>query len=203
MSMMSIVFLLGAAIMVYIAIQTLQQNDMKIASDGENPENIRKEAIKMDNLAFEKVLTRVDNALGEAKYHDAEQALETALTMRPQDEEVLGKMAYVLEKQGDKAAAVSTYENALKIHANSAALHGAYATLLSNMDNLELAKEHFIESVQIEDNALTFYNFSNLLVKLGEIDAAKDGYNRTLELDPDFKEAREALSSLSMKKLDS
>jgi Tfp pilus assembly protein PilF len=203
MSTLSILFLLGSAIMAYIAVQTLKQTDMKIASDVANPDNIAKQEILAEEMQFEKIMDRVDHAFSEERLHDAESALETALNLRPDSEEVLGKMAFVLELQGDIKAATAIYDRALEIHQNSPELYAAYGSLLKKDGQLELAKEKYINAVQMETaNALIYYNFSNLLAELGEIDAAKEGYQHALELDSNFKEAREALSALSMKKLD-
>ncbi len=204
MSLISILFLIGAAVMAYIAVQTLRQTDMKIASDVDNPINIANQQMQEDNNRFDKVMERVEHALDEGKLHDAEAALETALGMRPQSEEVLGKMAYVLEKQGDIQAAKTTYERALEIHKSSPELYAGYASILKSEGDIEGSKANYIEAVQLEpNNPLIYYNFSNLLAELGEIEAAKEGYQRALDLDADFKEAREALSALSMKKLES
>lgn len=202
MSTISILFLIGAAIMVYIAVQTLQQTQMKIASDVDSPESQLQQVQDDEDSSFNKVMERVEHAFAENRLHDAESALETALGMRPQSEEVLGKMAYILELQGDIKAASSVYDKALEIHQSSPSLYAAYGSMLKNDGQLDLAKEKYISAVQLEGaDALIYYNFSNLLVELGELDAAKDGYQHALDLDSNFKEAREALSSLSMKKL--
>jgi len=202
MSAMSIIFLLGAAVMVYMALQTLKQTNLKIASDVDHPDNMQRIAEQEDTLRFDKVMDRVDHAFAENKLHDAEAALETALGLRPDSEEVLGKMAFVLEKQGDIKAAKETYVRALEIHKSSPELYAAYASLLKSDNDLEASKENYIQAVQLEpNNPLIYYNFSNLLAELGEIEAAKEGYQRALDMDNDFKEAREALSALSMKKL--
>lgn len=204
MSAISIIFLLGAAVMAYIAVQTLKQTDMKIASDVDHPETIAQQMQEEDSARFEKVMNRVDHAFEEDRLHDAESALETAMSMRPENEEVLGKMAYVLEKQGDTKAAKVTYERALEIHEHSPELYAAYASLLKSEGDLEASKANYIKAVQLESSsALIYYNFSNLLAELDEIDAAKEGYQHALDLDPNFTEAREALSALSMKKLES
>ena len=203
MSGMSIIFLLGAAVMVYVAVQTLKQTDMKIASDVDESERVAQADTLKEQESFDKVMDRVDHAFEENRLHDAEAALETALSMRPDNEEVLAKMAYVLQEQGDIKAATATYKRALEIHQNSPELFASYASLLKSEGKLDEAKEKYIKAVQLESaSAVTYYNFSNLLAEMGEIDAAKEGYQHALDLDKDFKEAREALSALSMKKLE-
>lgn len=203
MSTISILFLIGAGVMAYIAVQTLKQSEMKIASDFDSPDATLKRAQEDESNSFNKVMDRVDHAFDEGRYHDAEAALETALGMRPDNEEVLGKMAYVLEKHGDLEAATAVYVRALEIHTQSAELFASYASLLKSEGKLDASKENYINAVQLEPkNPLIYYNFSNLLAELGEIDAAKEGYQRALDLDKNFKEAREALSALSMKKLE-
>ncbi len=204
MSALSLLFLIGAGVMVFVALQTLKQTNMKIASDIDSPDNVANNEAEEDDMAFNKVMDRVDHAFAEGKLHDAESALETALNMRPESEEVLGKMAYVLEKHGDIKASEAVYKRALEIHANSSALYASYASMLKSAGRLDEAKENYIQAVQLDGTyALTYYNFANLLAELGEIDAAKEGYQQALDLDANFKEAREALSSLSMKKLES
>lgn len=203
MSTISILFLIGAGVMAYIAVQTLKQSEMKIASDFDSPGAASKRLDQEEADSFNKVMERVDHAFEEEKYHDAEAALETALGMRPDNEEVLGKMAYVLEKHGDFEAATAVYVRALEIHTHSAELFASYASMLKSQGKLEASKENYINAVQLQPkNPLIYYNFSNLLAELGEIEAAKEGYQHALDLDKNFKEAREALSALSMKKLD-
>ncbi len=204
MSATALVFLIGAGIMVYIALQTLKNSDMKIASDESNPVNQLRQKMAEAAEALDKVIHRADSAMEEGKFHDAEAALETALRMAPESEMVLTRMAYVLEKQGDAKAALATYEQALKIHTQSAELYAGYASLLKQQGERQKAKENYIEAVQLTpENPLIYYNFANLLAELGETDAAKEGYQYALDIDPEFKEAREALSALSMRKLES
>lgn len=183
--------------MVYVFVQTLQKNGMQIASDTNSEESQLNNDIKQIDDAFTKAMNRADAAFEEGKLHDAEAALESALRMEPENEAVLGKLAFILEQQGDDQAALGIYERALEIHKNAPSLYAGYASLLHKLGRADDAKANFIEAVQLEPNsAVIYYNFANLLLELGEKDAAKQGYEEALNNDKDFKEAKVALEKL-------
>jgi len=43
---------------------------------------------------------------------------------------------------------------------------------------------------------MTYFNYGNLLVDMNESEKAKEQYQKALELDSDFKEAKEELEKL-------
>jgi tetratricopeptide (TPR) repeat protein len=56
---------------------------------------------------------------------------------------------------------------------------------------------HLNASLAINDkNAVTYYNYGNLLVEMKHIEEAKEMYKKALDLREDFKEAREELEKL-------
>lgn len=197
MSGMGLLFLLGAGIMIFIFVQTLQKEGMQVKSDPNSEEHVAQAMQEAQEDSFAKIMERAQQAFDEERYYDAEAALETALRMEPSNEQVLGMLAFVLEAQGEYPASQAIYEKALKLHPNSSKLHGAYANLLVAMKEDEKAKAHFIEAVQLEGTtAVVYYNFAKLLEKLGEKEAAIQGYEEALKLDKDMQEAKEALDRL-------
>ena len=197
MSSFALLLLLAAGVLAYIFIKTLQKDGMKIASDPGHENNILQAQHAEIEDTFAKTISRADRAFEEGAYFDAEAALETALRMQPENEEVLGKLAFVLEKQGDNKAATAIYEKALETHKNSVTLLGGFARLCETQGDKAKAKELYIQAVQLEPYDPTiYYDFANLLVDLGEKDAARQGYERSLEIDRKFQPALNALAKL-------
>jgi tetratricopeptide (TPR) repeat protein len=57
---------------------------------------------------------------------------------------------------------------------------------------------HLNASLAINDkNAITYYNYGNLLVDMKHVDEAKEMYKKAIELKEDFKEAKEELEKLA------
>jgi tetratricopeptide (TPR) repeat protein len=56
---------------------------------------------------------------------------------------------------------------------------------------------HLRSSLAINDkNAITYYNYGNLLVDIDNTDEAINMYKKAIEIEPDFKEAKEELEKL-------
>ncbi|MDH5465589.1 MAG: tetratricopeptide repeat protein [Thiovulaceae bacterium] len=197
MSSFALLLLLAAGVLAFIFVKTLQKDGMKIASDPKNENNMLQAKNAEIEDAFTKTMRRADNAFEEGAYFDAESALETALRMQPENEIVLGKLAYVLEKQEDYKAAAAIYDKALETHKNSVSLLASYARMSYSQGDKDKAKELYIKAVGLEPYEPTiYYDFSNLLLEFGEKDAAKQGFERALELDRKFQPAIDALAKL-------
>jgi len=59
------------------------------------------------------------------------------------------------------------------------------------------AKLHLKASLDIDDtNPITYYNYGNLLVDTQSYEEAIEMYERAIELNPEFNEAKEELAKL-------
>ena len=80
---------------------------------------------------------------------------------------------------------------------NDDLVHNAIASLHRTKGSMVLAKEHYDKALNIDDTyAVTYYNYANLLVDLGEKEQAEAMYLRAIELDSEMNEAQEALENL-------
>ena len=197
MSSFALLLLLGAGVLAFIFVKTLQKDGMKIASDPGSENNILQAKNDEIDDTFTKTLQRADRAFEEGAYFDSEAALETALRMQPENEIVLGKLAFVLAKQEDYKAAAAVYDKALETHKSSVSLLASYAKMSHDQGDKDKAKELYIKAVGFEPYEPTiYYDFSNLLLEFGEKDAAKQGFERALEIDRKFQPAKDALAKL-------
>jgi tetratricopeptide (TPR) repeat protein len=127
----------------------------------------------------------------------AKRLLEDAERLRPNDPEVLNRLAYVLAKTGEKSAAVEKYEASLAIE-NDDVTHNALASVLKSEGRLDEAEKHYEAALAIDDRyEVTYYNYANLLAERGDNVGAKQMYEKALSIKEDFAEAREALEKLS------
>jgi tetratricopeptide (TPR) repeat protein len=146
----------------------------------------------------EALMEKADAAFKEEDYKRAAALLEEAHVKAPKNDEILGKLGFVLAKNGDLQAAIEVYKKALLIDGNDDMVHNAIASLYRRTSEFDKAKEHYEKALQIDDDyEVTYYNYANLLVQLGETEHAKELYEKALEVRDDFVEAREELEKLT------
>ena len=115
----------------------------------------------------------------------------------PNSAETLFKMGYTLSLQNRDDEALEYYKDALKLDKNNTYIYQAMASLYRKQKEYERARMHLESSLAIDDrNPITYYNYGNLLTDMKEFDEAKKMYKKAIELDSDFKEAKEELSKL-------
>ena len=106
-------------------------------------------------------------------------------------------MGYTLSLQDRDDEALEYYKDALKLDKNNSYIHQAMASLYRKEKEYEPAKIHLNASLAIDNkNPITYYNYGNLLVDMNNPLEAKTMYEKAIELDPDFKEAKEELGKL-------
>lgn len=153
----------------------------------------------MDSAVFsaEALVEQADDAYKRGDIENAKTILGEAYTIEPNNPEILNKLAFVTAKSGDHLQAIELYERSLELDENDDLTHNAIASLYRSEMAYERAQDHYLKAIEIDDTyAQTFYNYGNLLVDMGEIEEARVMYKRSLELQSDFPQAREALLSL-------
>lgn len=177
------------AYQIYRHVQTLE--------DRAPPSNETNAAKDPRHIDVEHWIDEADSAYEQGELQRAQSALQEALKIEPNNPEIVNKLAFVTAKRGDRLEAIALYERSLELDENDDLTHNAIASLYRSEMAYERAQDHYLKAIEIDDAyPQTFYNYGNLLVDMGEIEEARTMYKRSLELQSDFAEAREALLSL-------
>jgi tetratricopeptide (TPR) repeat protein len=145
----------------------------------------------------EVLVERADEAYENDDLQKALALLHEADAKAPNNDEILFKIAYILQKSGDDEEALKYYKKALEIDKNNEFIHNSMASIFRSRGEFTSAKMHLKSSLDIDDsNPVTYYNYGNLLVDMQHNEEAVEMYERALELDPEFNEARDEIEKL-------
>ncbi len=176
------------AYQIYRHVQTLEDS---------SPKNAQPDIPETTELSTSTLVDKADVAYELGELDNAKSMLEEALTLEPENSEILNKLAFVTAKSGDRLKGIELYERSLELDENDDLAHNAIASLYRSENAYERAQDHYLKAIEIDASyAQTYYNYANLLVDMGEIEEARNMYKRALDLQRDFPEAREALLSL-------
>ncbi len=143
------------------------------------------------------LMQKGDEAMQKGDLQKALAIYSEANIKSPKDAETLFKMGYVLAQQNRDDEAMERYKEALALDANNTFIHQAMASLYRKMGEFANARNHLDASLNIDDkNPITYYNYGNLLIDMNQKEEAKEMYKKALELDGEFKEAKEELEKL-------
>ena len=178
---------------IYEHIQTLQ--DPQESQDANN--NTPQSADAFSPFDSEALIEKADEAFEKGDMQKALALLNEANTKEAENPDVLFKIAYILQQLRDFDESLKYYKEALEVDRNNEFIHNSMASIYRQNGEFTSAKMHLNESINIDDkNAITYYNYGNLLVDMEKPDEAKEMYNRALEINPDFDEAKEELEKL-------
>ena len=132
------------------------------------------------------------------KVDEAIKHYKRALELKPDDASSHSDLGNVLIMSGKINEAIEHYETSLKIRPG-------HARTLSNLGNafltsgkLQEAEEKYLESLRISnENAPTHYNLGVCLERQGRTDEAIGIYKQALIVNPQYKQAQQALARLS------
>ena len=179
---------------IYEHIQTLQDPQ-------ENQDNNSRSADAFSTFDASSLIEKADEAMQKGDLQKALAIYSEANIKSPKDAETLFKMGYVLAEQERYDEAIEYYKEALELDSNNTYIHQAMASLYRKMGEFASARNHLNASLDINDkNPITYYNYGNLLVDMKHFDEAKVMYQKAIELDDDFKEAKEELAKLEGEK---
>lgn len=186
------------AFKIYEHIQTLQ--DPEEANNANNNYDLDEEEKTADTFSpfsAEDLLEKADTAYEEGDNQKALALLNEANAKDENNEEILFKIAYILQQSGDNTEALKYYKDALSLDKKNEIIHNAMASLYRANGEFTSAKIHLKASLDIDDtNPITYYNYGNLLVDIESKEEAIQMYKKALELNPEFSEAQEELDKL-------
>jgi len=179
------------AFKIYEHIQTLQEpDDLNKTQDNST-------AKSFSPFSPEALVEKADKAFEENEFERALALLNEADAKEPNNDEILFKIAYILQKTNDNNEALKYYKEALKVDKNNEFIHNAMASIYRSNGEFTSAKMHLKDSLAIDStNPVTYYNYGNLLVDMQLQEEAIEMYKKAIELKEDFKEAKEELEKL-------
>lgn len=183
------------AFKIYEHIQTLQEPEDTNNYQASNDEE--KTADTFSPFSSDELIEKADIAFEEGESQKALALLNEANAKDENNEEILFKIAYILQKSGDNTEALKYYKDALSLDKKNEMTHNAMASLFRANGEFTSAKIHLKASLDIDDtNPITYYNYGNLLVEIDSKEEAKEMYEKAIELNPDFEEAKVELEKL-------
>ena len=182
------------AFKIFEHIQTLQNPKEK--QDTSNQDET-KSADTFSPFDPEALIEKADEAFEEKDFQRALALLSEADAKEPNNAEILFKIAYILQQSNDNDEALKYYKRALGIDKENEFIHNSMASIYRANGEYTSAKMHLYESLEIDNsNPITYYNFGNLLVDMQHPEEAKDMYQKALDINPDFSEAKEEREKL-------
>jgi protein O-mannosyl-transferase len=162
--------------------------------------------------------TNLSGALVEGgRLDEAIPHFENILRMDPQDATSYANIGAELQKQGKQHDAIAAYELALMANPKPSLRAGVYVnlwTIYTKLENFPLAEQSFeqalaiepsfpaqliptfLQSVNTHPTSQNFLQLGQLLQQSGDLSDARAAYQRSLQIDPDFAEARAMLAKL-------
>ncbi|MFT7003104.1 MAG: tetratricopeptide (TPR) repeat protein [Sulfurimonas sp.] len=182
------------AFKIFEHIQTLQEP--KEQRDDSN-QNESKSANAFSPFDSQILVEKADEAFEEKDFQRALALLSEADAKEPNNSDILFKIAYILQQTNDNDEAIKYYKKALELDKNNEFIHNSMASIYRANGEFTSAKMHLHASIEIDDsNPITYYNFGNLLVDMQHAEEAKEMYQKALDINPDFSEAKEELEKL-------
>jgi len=182
------------AFKIYEHIQTLKEPKNEDAMSHNNEE---KTINTFSPFSPEALMEKADRAYEEKDFTKALALLNEANAKEANNGEILFKIAYILQSSGDNEEAMKYYKQALELDKQNEYIHNAMASIYRKNGEFTSAKIHLKASLEIEDaNPVTYYNYGNLLVDMQHNEEAVAMYEKAIEINPDFAEAKEELAKL-------
>jgi len=182
------------AFKIFQHIQTLQ--DPQPNSQDGNEDGPRS-ADAFSTFDSSSLIEKGDEALESGDLQKALAIYSEANIKEPNSTETLFKMGYTLGLQDRDDEALEYYKEALKLDKDNSYVHQAMASIYRKNGEYASAKLHLNTLVELDGlNPITYYNYGNLYADMEHIEEAKRMYLKALELNPDFKEAKEELEKL-------
>lgn len=185
---------------VYEHVQTLQNKD-GVQNTNSNPSsNSNNEDKSIDSFSpfsAAELIEKADLAFEEGDAQKALAFLIEANVKEPNNADTLFKLGYISASIDDSMNAIKYYKLSLDVDNSNEFVHNSLASVYRDEKQFASAKLHLNDSLSINDkNPITYYNYGNLMLDMESEDAALEMYQKAIELNPDFKEAKEELAKL-------
>jgi tetratricopeptide (TPR) repeat protein len=181
------------AVKIYEHINTLK-DEPKNMNEEREPNRTQK---AFSTFSPDVLMQRADEAYENEEYEKAISLLEEINEKKADDDEVLFKLGFMFQKLGKRDEALRYYKEALELDRDNEYIYNAMASLYREHGEFTSAQIQLKASLERNsNNAKTYYNYGNLLVDMKNYEEAKEMYKKAIELDSEFKEAKEELQKL-------
>ena len=184
------------AFKIYEHIQTLQEPEQNSDNNSYSHDD-EKSAEAFSPFSPEALVEKADEAFEAEDYQKALALLIEANAKDSGNSDIIFKIAYILQKSGDSDEALKYYKEAVEIDSDNEFIHNSMASIYRANGEFTSAKVHLNASLEIDpQNPITYYNYGNLFVDMEHIEEAVAMYEKAVEINPDFKEAKQELEAL-------
>jgi tetratricopeptide (TPR) repeat protein len=201
------ILMLGAsaffAFKIYQHIQTLEDNNTDSQNQDYEPsqdqsdQEYEKQLQTFSPYSVEELVDSADEAYQNEDEQKALSLLNEANLKEPGNAEILFKLGFISAKVGDNSNAITYYKQSLDVDKNDEFVHNSLASVYRSEGEFASAKMHLNDSLALNDTSpVTYYNYGNLMVDMGNEDVAAEMYTKALELDPELEQAKEELEKL-------
>lgn len=182
------------AFKIYEHIQTLKDPE---ETGSHNTNDEQRTVNAFSTFDPEALVIKADAAFEEKDFQKALALLNEANSKDPDNSDIIFKIAYILQHSGDNEEAIKYYKEALELDKDNEYIHNSIASIYRQNGEFTSAKMHLRASLEIDDkNPVTYYNFGNLLVDMQKDEEAIHMYEKALEINPDFNEAKEEIEKI-------
>lgn len=185
------------AFKIYEHIQTLKDPDDSTNNSDNYSRGEAKSADTFSPFSPESLVEKADEAFQEKDYQKALALLTEANAKDSDNPDIVFKIAYILHQSGDNEEAIKYYKQALELDRDNEFIHNSMASAYRQNGEFTSAKMHLNASLDIDSqNPITYYNYGNLLIDMQRPEEAIEMYEKALELNPEFDEAKEEIEKL-------
>lgn len=206
MTTLQLIMLMGSAYFafkIYEHIQTLQdpQENDNYESEPSYEQSVNSQSAEaFSPFSANELVDKADEAFEAGEAQKALGFLSEANVKAPNNAEILFKLGFISASVGDNIAAIDYYKNSLDIDKNDEFVHNSLASVYRAQKEYASAKMHLNDSLELDDaNPVTYYNYGNLMIDMGNEDVAIEMYKKALEFDSEFTQAQEELDKLEAK----
>lgn len=169
-----------------------QQEEMK-----KNPEMAKQEAEQAKEekqfKGLKQIFNQGNDLYNKGQYKEAAAAYQKALPLAKKGNVaiVLSRLADAYAKAKENDQAVATYQKALALKPDDAALHNNLGSLYAGMGKLQEAQAQFQKAATLDPtNAGRYYfNIGAIMYNAGKMDEALTAFKKVISLDPKNAEA--------------
>jgi len=182
---------------VFEHIQTLQNPDENAKNEDYQRSAENKDIDSFSPFSAQELVQKADETFEAGDAQKSLAFLIEADVKSPNNTEILFKLGFISASIDDSMNAIRYYKRSLDIDNNDEFVHNSLASVYRKEKEFASAKLHLNDSLSINDtNPVTYYNYGNLMIDMGNEDTAHEMYKKAVELNPDFLEAKEELAKL-------
>ena len=134
---------------------------------------------------------------------EAKKYFDQAYKMNPGSAFINNDLGNFYRKEFNLKLAIECYQKAIKLDPKFAGAHSNLGIALGNTGKINLALKHIDRAIKLDSKCFeAYYHLGLIYEKVGNSHKAKEAYQKTLDVNPDFFDALTALVSNLMQQCD-